>query len=783
MNSMISCSRLLAATLLGVALAGCNAVEDVREEPSTQLPTQQVVLEGKVYGLGTRRSIGLQNGVAANAPARLVQGFLGEPIGARGRESRFNFGSLDDGSAYNIVVRPDLVPYGKVCVVNNGSGTVQYNPNDAHRGAPQNIEVVCADDPAVARHDIRVDVPEPFRSAPGAKVTLMTEEGVFEADPKDPSDGDPGFVWFRDAVVTLPTTGVLPFQNIVTATTEEGSTPDLRLVNRCAVANHTFPSPVGAGNDVTNVAVGACTFAVGGTDTASGGAVRYSRPFGVTADPPMGAGGVTLALTYANGDPVPSTTGPASEVTITSFGSNFTFPTTVTSGADCPVPEEGVAPIPCEVRGFYEVVIKSQPAGQRCLVASSTAGLTGPLLPGNPTAPRTSTNNANTNWAGAANLYILDESVATGTFPANPADFTGLRVYCRALPAAGRVLTGVYQVTDQTVLANGVVTSTLPWSPAYTARRLYSHMLTLFDDGTFLFGAHTAADAVNTVGMTNHAEQGFYDYDPANIGGGNAAAAGPKLRFTVHVDGNNGATVAELNAGLSSAEGPRTVGAGAAGVQHRVMTNVQVGGSPRTITGRFGPDGFGPTTTAARDVVFTEPLSINGQLTGNWISEDHLRFWHYNFDTTVGYHVGMNGFPNIQDGCYKMDDYTQSSGLYVPSPGAGAVYCNPVGSAFQSNLSSLAHAPPPLLQARLPGWERWMPGGELGGGSTARSPSPVHFHIATSGNFFVNANAEAFPPASMPSQAWCPTEILGVRATLNGEAIRKPVYFCRYRAN
>lgn len=791
MNSTIARYRLAAFGLLcGLALSACDAIKDVRSEPATALPKQRVVLEGTVYGLGIRRSIGLQNGNSPNVPITLVQGVLGEAVGPRGRETRFDFGALEDGAPYDIVVTPDLVPFGKICEVNNGVGTLHYDENDLYKGSPRNIEVVCADDPAVERYDIQVAVPEPFRSAPGALVTLMTEEGVYTADPKDLADGDPEYVWFRDALLTLPATGVLPFQNIVKAYTREGSTASLLLINRCAVSNHTFPSPAGVGADVTNVAVGACGFSVGGNDPASGGAVRYSRPIGVNADPAMGAGGVTLELRYANGDPVPSTTGPVTEVNITSFGSSFTFPTMVTSGAECPVQLAGEAPIPCEVRGFYEVVVTQQPAGQHCIAASTTTGMKGPLLPGNPTTARSSTMNANFNHGAAANLFILDESVGTGTFPDVPSDFTGLRVYCRNLPAVDRTLTGTYQVTNLTTYSGGSITNTIPWSPNYTARRLYSHMLTFFDDGTFLFGAHTAADSVNTNSVTNHAEQGFYDYDPANVGGGNATVTGPKLRFTVHVDGNNGGAVAELPAGISSAEGPRTIGTGAVGVRHQVLTDVvfgtmQVGTfTARTLSGRFGPDGS-PATTAARDVELVEPLSITSQLTGSWISQDHQRFWSYQYDTTYGFHAGVSGFPNVQDNCFKMDDYTQSSGQYVPSPGGGAVYCNPVGSAFQSNLSSVAHSPPPLLQNRLPGWIGWMPGGELGGGSSARSPSPVKFLIATPATFLAVADAEVFPAASLPSTSWCTTEILGVRSTLNGEIVpdRKPVYFCRYRAN
>lgn len=788
MNSIITGSRLAVVALLGgMVLAGCKVAEDVRSEPATPLPKQLVVLEGKVYGLGIRRSIGLQNGAGTTAPSRLVAAVLGEPMGTRGRETRFFFGSLEDGASYDIRITPGTVPFGKLCTVNNGAGVLHYSATDEHHGAPQNIEVVCTDDLTVARYDIRVATPDPFRSAAGAKVTLMTEEGVYEADPKDATDGDPNFVWFRKKLITVPASGVLPFQNIIKAYTTEGSTSSLKLVNRCAVTNQTFASPAGTGADVTNVSVGLCKFSVGGADTASGGAVRYSRPatfIASTTDPVMGAGGVTLELRYPDGRPVPGTSTPTTEVTINSFGGSFTFPTQVTSGAECPPPSEGTAPIPCEVRGFYEVVVKSHPAGQRCIVASTTVGLTGPLITGAPTVGVASTNNANTNLAGAANLFLLDESAATGTFPFSPGDYTGLRVYCRNLPAGGRVLTGTYQVTNMTVFAGSTITSTLAWSPAYTSRRLYSNMLTLFPDGTFLFGAHTAADAPNTTGITNHAEQGFYDYEPnTTIPSNGNTVAGNKLRFTVHVDGNTGAAVAELAAGISSAEGPRTGGAAATGISHRIMTNVVIGaGNPRTITGRFGPDGS-PATTAARDIVFTEPESINGQMTGSWVTQDRNRFWSWNFDTTYGFHAGVTGFPNIQDNCFKIPDATVSTGTYIPSSGGGQVYCNPVGSAFQSNLSSLAHSPPALLQNRLPGWQGWMPGAELGGGSTSRSPSVVQFHIAAPGNFFTGTDPAIFPPGSMTSQTWCTTEIMGVRSTLNGVPDRNPVYFCRIRAN
>lgn len=787
MNSMINSSRLLAAALCGVVLAGCNAVEDVRDEPSTQLPTQLVVLEGKVYGLGIRRSIVVRNGTASLN----VQGFPGEAIGSRGRESRFAFGALRDGTSYSITVPAELIPYGKKCVVNNGTGTLHYNASDPFKGAPQNIEVVCTNDPAVARYDIRVGTPAAFRDAPGAKVKLMTEEGIYEADPKDTADGDPNFVWFRKALIVVPASGVLPFQNIVTATTQEGSTASLKLINRCSVANHTRPSPTGTGADITDISVGACKFSVGGSTvgtTETGGAVRYSRPIGVTADPAMGAGGLVLELRYANGTPVPSAGSATTEVAITTFGGNFAFPTQVTSGAECPA-DLGANPIACEVRGFYQIAVKQQPAGQFCMVTSSQVGSISPLLGLNDlSTPVAVTNNINANYAASANLFILDESIGKGTFPINPSDFTGLRVYCRNLPAANRVVTGTYQVKNMTTFTSGVVTAVLPWSPAYAGRREYSHMLTLFNDGTFLFGADTNGDAFNSTSVANHTEYGFYEYVTGAVVDANNAVAGNKIRFTIHVDTNVAAVTGPLAAGLSAAEGPRNVGTGAAATRHQVLANVTfgtvAGSTRRTITGTFGPDAS-TATTASRLMEFEEPTNLAGQMEGTWILKDHTGFWSFNADTTWGYHAGVeNGFANIQNNCFKMDDFSASSGQYVVTSGASLTYCAPVGQVFNSLQGSVAHSPIPLLQPRLPGWRGWMPGSELGGASSARSPSPVYFVIAPASAFAAAANTTIFPADTIGSTSWCTTEILGVRPTENGalNPLVKPQYFCRNTA-
>src|SRR5215204_3617311 len=61
MNSMFSHSRILAAAMSVAALAGCNAVEDVRSEPFIEPPAATVVLQGTVTGLGSKRSLVVSN--------------------------------------------------------------------------------------------------------------------------------------------------------------------------------------------------------------------------------------------------------------------------------------------------------------------------------------------------------------------------------------------------------------------------------------------------------------------------------------------------------------------------------------------------------------------------------------------------------------------------------------------------------------------------------------------------------------------------------------------------
>ncbi len=223
----------------------------------------------------------------------------------------------------------------------------------------------------------------------------MTEEGEFEQDPKDTADGDPNFVWFRKALITVPAAGVLPFCNVVTATTEEGSTSALKLVNRCAVSQHyAFSLPLARARTSWTWRSGPASFRWAAT-------IRCRSPRFPGPHPSVRPAAVPSATAGPSGSPltrrwvlagwcwncatrmaIPCRRRPAppTEVTINSFQSQFVFPTLVTSGASCPVPKPGEAPLPCEVRGFYDVVVKRHPDGQRCLVAASRVGPVGPLV-------------------------------------------------------------------------------------------------------------------------------------------------------------------------------------------------------------------------------------------------------------------------------------------------------------------------------------------------------------------------------------------------------------------
>jgi hypothetical protein len=94
--------------------------------------------------------------------------------------------------------------------------------------------------------------------------------------------------------------------------------------------------------------------------------------------------------------------------------------------------------------------------------------------------------------------------------------------------------------------------------------------------------------------------------------------------------------------------------------------------------------------------------------------------------------------------------------------------------------------------AVLPGYAGRIPGGQSA--ADGRSPSPVVYKIAPAASFAASVATTLFEDIGEPASryfddvgtpgkfAWCPTDILGIRATRNGEPLNFPVYFCRTRA-
>jgi hypothetical protein len=260
-------------------LAGCDSAADLVEPPRPVVPPQNVVLQGSITGLGTRRPVVLQyNGqdMCVETQSASMEGIPCRFFGIAGQlTSTFSFGSLPVGTAYAITVKTQ--PFGKICSVANAIGVL-----GAAAAAPA---VSCVNDPAVPRHAVTVHIAPDVAQIPGARVMLRTEEGVQER----PAFGATS-ITFADALfdsqISLPV-----FKWFVTATSTEGGT-----INHCKVAGGTNENFDAAGQDTTvppsgpvdNVQVTSCSFAV----TA---AVAYQAAAGQPALP-MPPDGMELAL-------------------------------------------------------------------------------------------------------------------------------------------------------------------------------------------------------------------------------------------------------------------------------------------------------------------------------------------------------------------------------------------------------------------------------------------------------------------------------------------------------
>lgn len=739
MNSTIGRMLVPAGVLCGFLLVGCDSVKDVREESFTEVPTPVGVLQGSITGLGNARAVvlsynGLENCSAPDpldasrqvpAPCRFF-GVAGLP------ESHFSFGSLPNGTPYDVTVQAQ--PFAKICSVTNGSGTIG--------GSTAAIVVSCEDDPAVPRYDLTVDIAGALQTLPNLTVSLATEEDVLSQD----ATGQSSVVFPGVLIDTLTNLPGFKFQVTATTSTTAGG---VSTENYC-----TFTPVTGA-------------FTQGGQNlNATGGTVVPSGPLTVEANAceftvttnvlyhaapgnaalPMPADGMELALRnhFTGID--------EQTLDVAAFSTGF-IPSTVSFPT----------PLSSHARSIYELVVTRQPDGMHCVVAGVTPV---PADTTSSTAGVLSTINAPT----ASAVMLVD--------PRNPNwwAYSNRQIRCRALPTGMAVLTGTYQM-DRRMGSQ----DTDPPRPYGRGREF----LTFFDDGTFLYGinANSASYTANFPNTTfsssgqavrnnwaasSGVTHGFYAYD---------SVAGT-IAFTVFTS----TSINPASRGITGMPGYTPSTTFGPGFATALVTGSITAGS--VVKGTAGDLGtlqleFDDGTTLRRWTM-TEPESIPGELTGTWVSADHRRMWAYNGQETYAFHMGVNGLGNLQDVCMlPTDDSTQSSGVITKHAGSATndefVYtCTPgiwnIGAAFvfartidlphyaPSNgaVSGLGIGPttpqiPPGLISRFPGMQSQLDN---------RPTSPVIFEVV---------------PGT--------PDTLNVRNTLNGTPIDLPLTFVRERAN
>lgn len=615
-SSMIRHAALLAVAG-AMALAGCDSVKDVREAPYTALPEQTAVLGGTVTNLSTRRPLILQN----NGQDSCVQpedpnnpsgkqivgecrffGVLNEEV------SLFSFGALPVGTPYNISIKNNRSPFGKICVVNNPAGTVG--------GPGPGPTVTCTDDLTIPRYSVTVNVAAAVRGTPGLKVILTTEEKaravdvngaatvVFDYPEDDVFDNQFG----------IPSTSPnLPVFGWRVTATAPGATA-LDPARNCYVTGGPVDNTggnIGDDGKATTAPTSNLTVNV----NSCGFTVRAQADFSVpTATPPTTSS--PPAIPTGEGVTVLLREQPAgvdvAGVNITSFANTF-VPFMQLDANGEPTTTEYQAP--SHLNAFYELVVKRSPTGMACIPGASVSSSAAP----------TSTR-AVGSWLDAGAVLLRQPASAR---------VTNLWVVervirCRQLPAPERVLRGVYQVSQETITPPGSTT-------ASSIVRNHNY-LAFFEDGTYLYGTHVSSAASNGV------EQGFYNYN--NVAG--------TLSFVPFTDTNGGL-------GLHTAA---TTGSAVGAPITKTLTNVvKNAGDPSVITATFtaaAPPNTPNTINWILSEVGPDPMvsSVN-PVDGAWVTYDtqlskeyRQRIFVYQHGTYNAFHMGVNGIGNLQEACY-----------------------------------------------------------------------------------------------------------------------------------
>jgi hypothetical protein len=783
---------ILASVSCALALAACDSIKDVPNEDAADLPAETAVLSGLVNGLSSLRAITLQNNddtintrsVINAAPSVPNEGIRPVP---------FSFGTVPVGTPYNITVKEN--PRFKSCVVVNGQGVITA-------GVSTNIVVNCTN--TDTRYDLTVNLPSNpafFKDLAGAKVRVTNEEEIREF--AIPANYAPNTVVFEDVLINA--TGATNASTwVVTASSFE----DNRL-NKCVVTGPTGTNPTG---NISTPVVGAVPAISSACGFTVGGKVGYSLPPGQNTVPSIVGLKLQLRTTLQEAIQDLDVACGAPNASTTTTTSTTTLAVTVPVVSPNPATPPSNA-VDCQYRfttpvrssstsGLYEVAVAQHPVGQFCIVTNG------------------------------GSVSVFTQGLVS------PVNVDNANVYCRATPPANRQIRGVFRLQSTTFVPTpGAEPRVSAWEPFDVSKQntASSNMMSFFDNGTYLYGAH--ANGVQV-------EHGFYDYDGVaqtlrftNIVDTNTATVfpanfSPALSVpTNHTASTNIGHTQTTTAGISAlpnpikrngTAAPSSTVTGMANL-HAAMTGVTFGtvqreldigvtANVRTISGTFGADPAGiasnsPASAARVSWVLEEPPQVDGEMTGAWTTQDSRRLWVWDYRTYYGLGVGMmGGSPSMNDACFTMDDIHASNGIYTrrgsgtgcypfARPGVDPVSGLPGVSVFGSltprNGLYPAYAPGTAEAAdhtiapftlstvipQLPGYTGRHPGGEPA--PSTSSPSPIYFHIAPAASFATSANATYFPS---PDTSWCTTEILGARTTANGFPINFPLYFCRTSA-
>lgn len=757
MNFSVVRAGLVLAGMCGALLAGCDSIKDVREDPFTAIPAGTAVLQGSISGLGDARPVALSYNGQPNCMAPdPVDASIRVPAqcrfyGVAGQEQvGFSFGSLQVGTPYEISVQAQ--PYGKVCQVNNGSGTV---------GSGTAPAVVCTISDTVARHDLTVNILPALQALPNLKVKVTTEEDILEADATGLAS-----VSFADVLID---TGIsLPQFAFKVAATTDTNVGGETITNYCTFQQ---TDQFSAGGQNINA-----LWTQGNPNVKSDATVVPGGPVVATVDACEFT--VTTTVQYHG---APAQAMPASGMTL-ALRNHFTgvdeqtlevVSFTATTPMFNPPTLAFATPLMANSRAIYELVVTRQPDGMHCVVAGSAH------VAADTTSATSGVNNAIIAPTASA-VMLVDPAVSDWWAHSNR------QVRCRQIPAPANRLVGTYQMD----VREGMQDTDPP--RAYGRPREF---LTFFEDGTFLYGinANTASAQANTPNSTFPAASairnnwvassgvthGFYSHDPV-------AGTVTFTVFTTTTTNPAGRGIAGMP-GYTSANTWTTdleQAAGSGWMQTLVTGTV----SASQVTRATNPEGLGTISLTFSGTVagapttrlwtMTEPESIDGELTGVWVTPDHRRMFNYQGSRTFSFHIGVNGMGNMQDVCMlPTDDSTQSGGVMTKHAGSA------VNDQFVFTCTPGIINPGAVFAvARTPDLPHYAPKNSSASG-LGIGPTTPRIAPGFRGRFPGTASQLDNRPTSPVVFSVTPgaPDTLTVQDTLNGVPIAQPVVFVRQK--